>query len=506
MKGTVMKKPGHLDRAAGVMVGLACGDALGAAYEFGGPYSADMPVEMKGGGAFGWQPGEWTDDTAMAIPLLEVVDTGERPRDRNLRPAVQQWIEWMQDAKDVGNQTSAVLGEAELTVTGDFHDLDTAVLTAAREFQERFPDAAGNGSLMRTGPYGLVGQDLEYVAKTAAGQSELTHPHHDAVAACAIWSATISHAVDTGELDIRKGLEASAVEVLDDDSRMLWISRIEEAEAYPPEHFTRNGWVVQALQGAWSSIVHSGSRADNDPNHVRRALEMAVRGGGDTDTVAAIAGGLIGAAYGVSAFPSEWKRQIHGWPGWRTDELIEHAVNATRAWKEPGTDFDSSWPSTDYCDYSDWQAIDTCVPHPHDPGVYLGGIGALDRLSSDVDAVVSLCRIGRQQVPDSIARENRVSVWLVDSDQPSDNQYVDFTLTEAADMVARMRQEGKTVLLHCVQAHSRTPAVGALYAARHLGVAIDEALREVNTVLPLANPNPAFVAAIRRIANEGEEQ
>lgn len=53
-----MTKPGHLDRAAGVMVGLACGDALGAAYEFGGPYPADMPVEMKGGGAFGWEPGE----------------------------------------------------------------------------------------------------------------------------------------------------------------------------------------------------------------------------------------------------------------------------------------------------------------------------------------------------------------------------------------------------------------------------------------------------------------
>lgn len=501
-----MKKTGHLDRAAGVMVGLACGDALGAAYEFGGPYPADMPVEMKGGGAFGWAPGEWTDDTSMAIPLLELVETGERPRGYNLRPAMQRWIEWMQDAKDVGNQTSAVLGEAKLAARGDFYQLDTAALTAAREFQNQFPDAAGNGSLMRTAPYGLVGHDLEYVATTAAGQSGLTHPHADAVTACAIWSAAIKHAVDTGELDIRVGLRAGVSETNELDRFVLWETRIKEAEKLAPEHFTQNGWVVQALQGAWSSIVHSGDRADNDPRHVRRALEMAVRGGGDTDTVAAIAGGLIGGAYGVSACPSEWKRQIHGSPGWRTDELIEHAVNATRVWKEPGTDFNSSWPSTDYCDYSDWQAIDTCVPHPHDPGVYLGGIGALDRVPSDVDAVVSLCRIGRQQVPDSIARENRVSVWLVDSDQPSDNQYVDFTLTEAADMVARMRKEGKIVLLHCVQAHSRTPAVGALYAARRLGVPIDSALCDVNAALPMANPNLAFVAAIRRIANEGEEQ
>ena len=501
-----MMKPGHLDRAAGVMVGLACGDALGAAYEFGGPYSADMPVEMKGGGAFGWEPGEWTDDTAMAIPLLEIVESGERPRGYNLRPAVQHWIEWMHDAKDVGNQTSAVLGEVELAARGDYYQLDIAAETAAREFQERFPDAAGNGSLMRTAPYGLVGQDLEYVTMTAAGQSELTHPHHDAKAACAIWSAAISHAVDTGELDLRKGLEASAGVVLDEDTHRLWLSRIEEAETYPPEHFTKNGWVVQALQGAWSSIVHSGNRAENDPHHVRRALEMAVRGGGDTDTVAAIAGGLIVAAYGVSAIPLEWKRRIHGWPGWRAEELIEHAVKATRMWNEQDKDFDNAWPSTDYCDYSDWRATDTCIAHPHDRGVYLGGIGALNRLLADVDAVVSLCRIGRRQVPDSVKREDSVSVWLVDSAAAADNQYIDFTLTEAADMVARMRKEGKTVLLHCVQAHSRTPAVGALYAARHLGVPIDDALRNVNTVLPMANPNPAFVAAIRRIATTGAEE
>jgi ADP-ribosyl-[dinitrogen reductase] hydrolase len=274
-----MTKPGHLDRAAGVMVGLACGDALGAAYEFGGPYPANMPVEMKGGGAFGWEPGEWTDDTAMAVPLLELIETGERPRDLNLRLAVNRWLEWMEDAKDVGNQTSAVLGEADRMSNGDIYEMDGAAMRAAREFQERFPDAAGNGSLMRTAPYGLVGQDLGYVAITAAGQSRLTHPHYDAMTACAIWSAAISHAVGTGELDIRKGLEASAHEILDENSQKLWLSRIEEAEAHPPEYFTKNGWVVQAFQGAWSSIVHSGDRADNDPQHVRRTLEMAVRGG-----------------------------------------------------------------------------------------------------------------------------------------------------------------------------------------------------------------------------------
>lgn len=496
-------RSGHLDRAAGVMVGLACGDALGAAYEFGGPFPADMPVEMKGGGAFGWEPGEWTDDTSMAIPLLELIETGERPRDQNFRSVVTRWIAWMKNAKDVGGQTSAVLDETKRASRGDFYSLHSAATTAAGEYQRRHPDAAGNGSLMRTAPYGLVGQDLGYVAETAAGQSELTHPHTDAVTACAIWSAAIRHAVDTGELDLRVGLRATASEPRQSDLFALWDARIDEAERFRPEHFTQNGWVVQAFQGAWSAIVHSGNRAADDPDHVRRALEMAVRGGGDTDTVAGIAGSLIGAAYGVSAVPLEWKRRIHGWPGWRSENLVAHAVVARRTWTELREIDPTEWPLADYLDYSGWSGTETCVRHPHDDGVYLGGIDALDGLPEDVDAVVSLCRVGRKEIPKSIPREDRVAVWLVDSDSPADNPYLDFVLTEAADMVATMRAEGKTVFLHCVQAHSRTPTVAALYSARYLGLSAEVALREVSAFLPDAHPNAAFRSAFRRIAEKG---
>ena len=504
-----MRKSGHLDRAAGVMVGLACGDALGAAYEFGGPYPADMAVKMK---KWRRQPSDGSPANGpMTLPWqylwLELIASGERPRGYNLRSAVKGWIEWMQDAKDVGNQTSSVLGEARRASGGDFYELDTAAMVAAREFQEQFPDAAGNGSLMRTAPFmvspGRILSTSRSLPRVRA--SSLTHmPMRSPLApsgrrrSSMLWTP--------GNSDIRVGLRAVVSETNGSDRFALWETRIREAERFAPEHFTQNGWVVQALQGAWSSIVHSGDRADNDPRHVRRALEMAGRGGGDTDTVAAIAGGLIGAAYGVSAIPLEWKRRIDGWPGWRADELVEHAITATRVWKYYDEKLENSWPTIDYCDYSDWRGIDTCIPHPSDPGVYLGGIGALDKLPSDVDAVVSLCRVGRRQVPDSVDREDSVSVWLVDSDQPEEDQYVDFVLSEAADMIARMRKEGKTVLLHCVQAHSRTPTVGALYAARHLGVSIDDALREVTAVLPLANPNPNFVAAIRRITLVGNEE
>src|SRR5699024_9521945 len=139
---------GHFDRAAGVLVGLAWGEALGASSRFGGRSPADMPVRTTGGGALVSEPGESTDDTAMAMPLLKLIETGERARDLNLRLAVNGWLEWMEDAKDVGNQTSAVLGEAKLTARGDVYSMHVAALSAARDFQERFPDAAGNGSLM----------------------------------------------------------------------------------------------------------------------------------------------------------------------------------------------------------------------------------------------------------------------------------------------------------------------------------------------------------------------
>ena len=66
----------QLDRALGVLAGTAAGDALGAAYEFGPPRGPELEVAMVGGGSFGWELGEWTDDTSMAIAIAEVAATG----------------------------------------------------------------------------------------------------------------------------------------------------------------------------------------------------------------------------------------------------------------------------------------------------------------------------------------------------------------------------------------------------------------------------------------------
>src|SRR6478736_1644312 len=103
----------QLDRAVGVLLGTAAGDALGAPYECGPPRGPKLEVAMVGGGSFGWEPGEWTDDTAMAIAIAEVAATGVDLREEEALDAiVRRWDEWMQTAKDVGIQTSNVLRTA----------------------------------------------------------------------------------------------------------------------------------------------------------------------------------------------------------------------------------------------------------------------------------------------------------------------------------------------------------------------------------------------------------
>ena len=108
-------------------------------------------------------------------------------------------------------------------------------------------------------------------------------------------------------------------------------------------------------------------------DHLRLALDAAVRGGGDTDIVAAIAGGLLGAAYGASAVPPQWCRVLHGWPGVKTRDLIDLAPMITRK-REP-YEFDFA--------YSGYET-GVAVWHPYDEGVWLGDIGALRSLPDGV--------------------------------------------------------------------------------------------------------------------------
>ncbi|TFD76093.1 ADP-ribosylglycohydrolase family protein [Cryobacterium sp. Sr8] len=478
------------DRATGILLGLATGDALGARYEFQPPLPDEIAVGMFGGGQLGWEPGEWTDDTAMAIPIARAAAAGLDLRDEAVLDRIAAtWADWAYDAKDVGIQIGAVIRRASSPTAAGLRE-------AAVAYSARSHRSSGNGSLMRVAPVALAYlDDPDALVEAATALSQLTHTHPDAVEACVIWSLGIRHAVLHGTFD---GVRA-ALGRLPADRAAVWAERLDEAERNPPTRFNHNGWVVEALQGAWSAITRTPV-PELDPvidqypcGHFAAALEAAVRGGRDTDTVAAIAGGLLGARWGASAVPARWRRVMHGWPGERSGELVRLAALAVAGGRSDA----SGWPAAPVVDYSAHGDVSPLAAHPRDPGVWLGGVARFERLPDGIDAVVSLCRVGAPAA--AIPPSDHIEVRLVDRD--GDNPNLDFVLADAADAVAALRAEGKTVLLHCVQAISRTPAVGALYAVRHLGVPADEALAEIQRVLPHAHPIESFRAAL--LAAEG---
>ncbi|WP_445167504.1 ADP-ribosylglycohydrolase family protein [Mycolicibacterium sp. Dal123E01] len=304
------------DRVEGVLLGTAAGDALGAPYEFQPARGPELEVAMVGNTT--WEPGEWTDDTSMAIVIAEVAASDIDLREGSAQDAiVTRWREWAVDAKDVGIQTRRVLREADRrgAITAESARIESAKLHVESG------RTAGNGSLMRTAPVALAYlHDEDAMVEAARAISELTHYDPHAGDACVLWCCAIAHAVQTGKLDVRIGLHH-----IDSERRDIWSRRLDEAEAARPADFENNGWVIAALQAAWSAITTTPIPADDPADHLRLALDAAVRCGSDTDTVAAIAGGLLGAAHGASAVPAEWLAVLHGWPGLRADDLVAMA-------------------------------------------------------------------------------------------------------------------------------------------------------------------------------------
>ena len=459
------------DRAVGALLGAAAGDALGVPYELGSR-RLDGTAQMIGGGLGGLAPGQWSDDTEMAAVIAQVAATGADLRSEDaLEQIAQGFLDWYRDdPPDVGVQTRRLLSQA----TGEPGPVAPVLRRLGAELHAQTGRTAGNGSLMRTSPVALAHLgDPDAIADAARAVSALTH--HDPVAgeACVLWCLAIDHAVRTGELDVRVGLGHVGE---------MWPALLDEAETVEPSYYAAsNGWVVAALLGAYSAVHEATSLADG--------LQRAIAGGGDTDTVAAIAGALLGARYGGSAVPFGWRRLLHGWPGLRGRDLAGLAVLTVRG----GRPDPQGWPTIGRLD--DGRTSSRTVPHPDDPGVLLGAVGALR--PGVADAVVSLCRLGRDEVPlRGVAVEDHVEAWIVDKDDA--NNDLRLTVSDAAEAVRQLRAEGKTVLLHCVQAHTRTPVVAAAYGALVTGGSEREALRRVQAVLPSGRSPRASIAAVLR--------
>lgn len=274
----------------GAVLGSAVGDALGAPFEFRLPgafreHFPDGVGELCGGG--GWDPGEATDDTQMAVLV------GESLLERgclDLPDVFDRFRRWaLAEPKDIGLQTEQVL------LGGDPWDL-----AAARHFQIN-ARAAGNGSLMRasTSAVYFAARGRAETMDAARRISALTHGDGAAWEGTAILHELVRVAL-LGE-DPLAALPATLAEVAP-EHRERWATVL--APGWHPDEATEfNGAVWPCLGSAVWALRTTGS--------FEEGVAAAVDLGGDTDTVAAVTGMLAGAVHGAGAIPARWTAPLH---------------------------------------------------------------------------------------------------------------------------------------------------------------------------------------------------
>lgn len=286
------------DRYRGCLLGLAVGDALGAPLEF---LSREEIVnrygevrEMLGGGWLETKPGEYTDDTQMALAIARsIVERGRvEPSD-----IASRFVEWFDGRpKDIGNTTVRALRLLKSGVPWD--------RAGQQALDELGGSAPSNGSLMRCAPIALLCRnDRAALRRSNIDVSRITHADPLACWSCVALNQAIA-ALLSGSDDAFQ--EASEV----DDARVS--QAISESIASTRDEVKSGGYVLATLGAAcWAFWNHDA---------FEEVVVAAVNLGGDADTVGAVAGALAGARYGASAIPGRWLNVLQG-----REELIELA-------------------------------------------------------------------------------------------------------------------------------------------------------------------------------------
>ena len=300
------------DRLKGVLLGQATGDALGSPYEFRTPPRCGQA--RFGQGTFGFEPGEYTDDTQMAVCVAMAKSVPEH--------AALNFMEWFGSRpRDVGGQTRAVLCQATTPRGMVMVARAYARRAEAMPKPEGWHPGTGNGSVMRTGPVALpfLG-DRPQIARAARQISELTHASPWDGDACVLWSLAIDRAIGLGP-DFSPAMVTDGLESIPADRRQVWAALIEVAlRTRAAARFRVNGSAFGAFAAALWAVAHAKGLEDG--------LQKAVSIGNDTDTVAAIAGSLLGAMYGASAVSPWHRRKVFGWPHLRARDLERIALEA----------------------------------------------------------------------------------------------------------------------------------------------------------------------------------
>jgi ADP-ribosyl-[dinitrogen reductase] hydrolase len=277
------------DRAIGALTGLAVGDALGTTLEFSARDSRQRLTDMEGGGPFRLKPGQWTDDTSMALALAHnLVGCGGLDE----RDLMCRFVSWWK--------------EGAYSSTASCFDIGMTVRSSLQRFQQDAnpvagstdPMSAGNGSLMRLSPVAIrYWHDGEKRRDAAARQSATTHRAPEAVDACVVFADILADAI--------AGKRKSDVLV---DRSGTWAGAINEIVAGSwrgrrRSEIRSSGYVAHSLEAALWCVGRTSS--------FEEAVLLAANLAGDADTVAAITGQLAGALYGRDAIPSAWLALLH---------------------------------------------------------------------------------------------------------------------------------------------------------------------------------------------------
>jgi ADP-ribosyl-[dinitrogen reductase] hydrolase len=285
------------DRYRGALLGLAAGDALGTTLEFARPGSFRPITDIVGGGPFGLQPGQWTDDTSMALCLAEslIECKGFDPGDQLTR-----YCRWWRE----GYRSS----------TGKCFDIGTTVRAALAAFEqtrEPYPGptdarSAGNGSLMRLAPIPLAfaRDPQDAIAKTALG-SRTTHGAREAVDACRYFAGLLLGALaGRSKSELLSPCFSPIPDLWTQSSLTPKIAAIAAGSfaTKKPSAIKGSGYVVDCLEAALWAFHRSDSFRDG-------AL-LAVNLGDDADTTGAVYGQLAGAYYGAQGIPEAWRAKL----------------------------------------------------------------------------------------------------------------------------------------------------------------------------------------------------
>ena len=288
--------------------GHLVGDAIGVPYEFSAP-DPERVVEMRGHGSHHQQAGTWSDDGALMLALLDSLrNAGFDPEDQGRR-ALAWWDDraYTPDGDgpfDIGSATADALGRLRAG-------------TPAVEAGGTGERDQGNGSLMRITPVALVDvpeSDAELVERAHLA-SRVTHGHPNCQVACALYVLLARTLIEHPGGDPEAALGLATDRLLAVYAGEAAFASVLRGLLAHRAHVKRpgGGWVLDSFWSAWEAFASASS--------YRETIERCIRYGHDTDTTAAIAGGLAGLRWGVDGIPAEWIAALRG------RDLVERILN-----------------------------------------------------------------------------------------------------------------------------------------------------------------------------------